>query len=123
MARDKAFNFYYQDNFDILEELGAELVFWSPLEEMMPADVHGLYFGGGFPEVFAEKLSENKPALQAVREAILGGMPVYDECGGLMYLCEEIIDFEGKRWPVVGVIPASLPARFLENCVKFTQEK
>ena len=107
VARDKAFNFYYQDNFDILEELGAELVFWSPLEEKMPADVHGLYFGGGFPEVFAEKLSENKPALVAVREAILGGMPVYAECGGLMYLCEEIIDFEGKNWRGVGVIPAS----------------
>lgn len=107
VARDKAFNFYYQDNFDILEELGAELVFWSPLEENMPTDVHGLYFGGGFPEVFAERLSENKPALEAVREAILGGMPVYAECGGLMYLCEEIIDFEGKKWRGVGVIPAS----------------
>ncbi len=107
VARDKAFNFYYQDNLDMLEELGAELVFWSPLEEDMPADVHGLYFGGGFPEVFAEKLSENMPALVPVREAILGGMPVYAECGGLMYLCEEIIDFEGKKWRGVGVIPAS----------------
>ncbi|MCT7950459.1 cobyrinate a,c-diamide synthase [Ancylothrix sp. C2] len=107
VARDKAFNFYYQDNLDMLEELGAELVFWSPLEEKMPVDVEGLYFGGGFPEVFAEKLSENKRGLEAVREAILGGMPVYAECGGLMYLCEEIIDFEGKNWRGVGVIPAS----------------
>jgi cobyrinic acid a,c-diamide synthase len=107
VARDKAFNFYYQDNLDFLEELGAEIIFWSPLKENLPPDVHGLYFGGGFPEVFAEQLSENKPALEAVRKAILGGMPVYAECGGLMYLCETIIDFEEKKWSGVGVIPAN----------------
>ncbi|MBD2042934.1 cobyrinate a,c-diamide synthase [Microcoleus sp. FACHB-672] len=107
VAHDRAFNFYYQDNLDILESFGAELVFWSPLKDRLPADLQGLYFGGGFPEVFAEKLSKNSQVLPAVKQAIAAGMPVYAECGGLMYLCEEIVDFEGHTWQMVGALPAT----------------
>ncbi len=107
VARDRAFNFYYQDNLDLLEELGAELVFWSPLDDsVFPDNVQGLYFGGGFPEVFAEKLSDNVVIRDAVRSAIFAGMPTYAECGGLMYLCESIVDFDGNSWQGVGVLPA-----------------
>ncbi|MEM7726980.1 MAG: cobyrinate a,c-diamide synthase [Cyanobacteria bacterium P01_A01_bin.45] len=107
IARDKAFNFYYRDNFDLLVELGAKLVFWSPLQdEKLPEDIAGMYFGGGFPEVFAEKLSENTEVLKAVKNAILSGIPTIAECGGLMYLCEQIIDFQKKSWEMVGIIPA-----------------
>ncbi|MBW4682622.1 MAG: cobyrinate a,c-diamide synthase [Microcoleus vaginatus WJT46-NPBG5] len=106
IAHDRAFNFYYQDNLDLLESFGAELVFWSPLKDSLPADIQGLYFGGGFPEIFAEELSRNSQVLQAVKQAIVVGMPVYAECGGLMYLCEEIVDFEGHSWQMVGVLPA-----------------
>lgn len=108
VARDRAFNFYYQDNLDILESLGAELLFWSPLRDTnLPDKVQGLYFGGGFPEVFAQKLATNQAALDAVRKAILSGIPTYAECGGLMYLCQQIVDFENAAWEMVGVLPTT----------------
>ncbi|MEH2088933.1 cobyrinate a,c-diamide synthase [Nostoc sp.] len=108
VARDRAFNFYYQDNLDLLQQLGAELVFWSPLEDAdIPKDIQGMYFGGGFPEVFAQQLAENSNVRDAVKTAILKGMPTVAECGGLMYLCEQIIDFEGKSWSMAGVLPTS----------------
>ena len=106
IARDRAFSFYYQDNLDILAQLGAELVFWSPLhDETLPENVQGLYFGGGFPEVFAAQLAENRRVCHAVKQAIIQGMPTYAECGGLMYLSEQIIDFEDNAWSMVGILP------------------
>lgn len=108
VARDRAFSFYYQDNLDILQQLGAELVFWSPLQDTsLPENVQGLYFGGGFPEVFASQLAENIRVRDAVRNAVLTNMPTYAECGGLMYLCEQIVDFEGKTWSMAGVLPTT----------------
>ncbi|MGJ5673293.1 MAG: cobyrinate a,c-diamide synthase [Nostochopsis sp.] len=108
VARDRAFNFYYQDNLDLLQQLGAELVFWSPLEDPgLPEGVRGMYFGGGFPEVFAQRLAENTDAQAAVKTAILAGMPTIAECGGLMYLCEQVVDFAGKSWSMVGVLPTT----------------
>lgn len=107
VAQDAAFSFYYQDNLDILEKLGAELIFWSPIHDQnLPEGVKGLYFGGGFPEMFAQSLAENRAIRQAVKDAIALGMPTYAECGGLMYLCEHLMDFEEKIWPMVGVLPA-----------------
>ncbi|MEC4892037.1 MAG: cobyrinate a,c-diamide synthase [Oscillatoria sp. PMC 1051.18] len=106
VARDRAFNFYYQDNLDILTALGAELIFWSPLaNSKLPPGIQGLYFGGGFPEVFASELANNKNARYAVKKAIAAGIPTYAECGGLMYLCEQIIDFDGQAWDMVGILP------------------
>ncbi|MDY6803620.1 MAG: cobyrinate a,c-diamide synthase [Cyanobacteriota bacterium] len=106
VARDAAFNFYYQDNLDLLEELGAELIFFSPLKETsLPPETQGLYFGGGFPEVFAKQLSENREMRESVKTAIIEGMPTYAECGGLMYLCQAIIDFNNNRWEMVGIFP------------------
>ncbi|MEI6442613.1 MAG: cobyrinate a,c-diamide synthase [Nostocales cyanobacterium ELA583] len=108
VARDQAFNFYYQDNLDLLEELGAELVFWSPLNDsQLPKDIQGMYFGGGFPEVFAPQLAANISLIQEVKNSILAGIPTIAECGGLMYLCEQIIDFDGKSWPMLGILPTS----------------
>lgn len=108
IARDRAFSFYYQDNLDILASLGAELIPWSPLEdEVLPDNIQGLYFGGGFPEMFARELTENKSARHAVLEAIKAGMTTYAECGGLMYLCEKLIDFAGDSWEMVGILPTT----------------
>ncbi len=108
VARDRAFNFYYQDNLDLLQELGAELVFWSPLDDaVFPDNIQGLYFGGGFPEVFAKELSSNVVIRDAVKSAIVAGMPTYAECGGLMYLCDSIVDFDGNSWEGVGVLPST----------------
>jgi len=108
IAQDEAFNFYYADNLDLLQHLGAELVSWSPMRDRaLPEGVQGLYFGGGFPEVFAAALTENLPARQSVQAAIQAGMPTYAECGGLMYLCEQIVDFAENSHPMVGIFPTT----------------
>ena len=109
VARDRAFNFYYPDNLTLLEQLGAELVFWSPLEDKeIPEAIQGLYFGGGFPEVFAAELAENQTVICQINAVIQAGTPTYAECGGLMYLSREIIDFAGKAWPMVGILPCQV---------------
>ncbi len=108
IARDEAFSFYYPDNLEMLQAQGAELIYWSPIrDESLPA-ADGLYFGGGFPEVFAAALSANQPMLSAVGRAIAKGIPTYAECGGLMYLSQMLTDFEGRAWPMVGTIPQSV---------------
>ena len=107
VARDSAFSFYYADNLEILQALGAELVFWSPMwDEELPKGVQGLYFGGGFPEMFAPTLADNQEVQRSVRQAIASRMPTYAECGGLMYLCTSIRDFAQQDYPMVGIIPA-----------------
>ena len=109
IARDRAFNFYYADNLDSLEHLGATLVDWSPLNDAeLPEGIHGLYLGGGFPEVFGTELSANQSAQRSVHQAITAGLPTYAECGGLMYLCEAIVDFEGHHYPMVGILPTTV---------------
>jgi cobyrinic acid a,c-diamide synthase len=105
-AWDRAFSFYYQDNLDLLEQLGAQLIPWSPLEDpCLPEKTQGIYLGGGFPEVFAEELANNYSGLKAVKKAIAQLTPTYAECGGLMYLCEQIIDFNQVAWSMVGILP------------------
>jgi len=106
IARDKAFCFYYQDNLDMLKAAGAELIFFSPLKDKtLPDNLHGLYFGGGYPELFADILSENRSLIREIREKSLAGMPIYAECGGFMYLCRGIVDIEGNGFPMVGCFP------------------
>ena len=106
VARDAAFNFYYADNLELLQTFGAELVEWSPLRDnQLPEGVQGLYLGGGFPEMFAEQLAHNVQAARSVRHAIEAELPTYAECGGLMYLCNSIRDFQGQDYPMVGALP------------------
>ncbi|MGD1860667.1 MAG: cobyrinate a,c-diamide synthase [Leptolyngbyaceae cyanobacterium] len=108
VARDRAFNFYYADNLALLEQCGAELVLFSPLaDEQLPLDLDGLLLGGGFPEIFAAALSQNCSMRQAIAQALAAGLPTYGECGGLMYLCETLVDFDGQSWPLVGTIAAA----------------
>ncbi len=92
IAQDEAFNFYYQDNLNLMKETGVDLCEFSPVHDArLPDNIDGLYLGGGFPEVFAEKLSANIALAKEIRERAENGMPVYAECGGLMYLCSGII--------------------------------
>ena len=106
VARDAAFCFYYPDNLDILEQMGAELVPFSPLKDKaLPPDCSGIYLGGGYPEEFAEPLASNAVMRTAIREAGQKGVPIYAECGGFMYLCEEIVARDGKPYPMVGLFP------------------
>jgi len=108
IAQDRAFSFYYADNLDLFAELGAELVPWSPISDRaLPKNVQGLYFGGGFPEVFAAELAENKTARESVHNAIKSGIPTYAECGGLMYLCDRIVDFQEQSFPMVNIFPTA----------------
>lgn len=106
IARDKPFCFYYQDNLDLLEEAGAELVFFSPLEDRhLPHDIDGMYLGGGYPELYAEQLSSNSTMLHSIHNLIEHGLPVYAECGGFMYLSQGISDGEDIFHPLVSVFP------------------
>ncbi|KXG78920.1 cobyrinate a,c-diamide synthase [Thermotalea metallivorans] len=118
VAYDKAFHFYYEDNLDLLRSLGANLVFFSPLKDQrLPEDLHGLYFGGGFPEVFGKELAKNVPLRREIREKIQGGIPAYAECGGLMYLTRAIRDMEGQRHEMVGIFDTE--ARMTERLQRF----
>ncbi len=106
IAQDKAFSFYYQDSLDLLQAWGAELAPFSPLtDEALPENIGGVYIGGGFPEMFARELSENRPMLESVRNALSQDLPVYAECGGLMYLGRSLSDLDGAEYPMVGAIP------------------
>lgn len=101
---DAAFNFYYQDNLDMLEDMGCDLVRFSPIsDKKLPDHLDGLYIGGGFPEVFAKELSNNKEMLEAIRTAIINGLPTYAECGGLMYLTSSIETLEGEQYDMLGI--------------------
>jgi cobyrinic acid a,c-diamide synthase len=107
VAMDEAFNFYYQDNFDMLRRRGAEIVYFSPLHDRLP-NVDGLYFGGGYPEIFAANLEQNKDLKRDVKRMSSDGMPIYAECGGMMYLCHSVTDMEGNERGMVGVFDAKV---------------
>ncbi|MGC1402589.1 MAG: cobyrinate a,c-diamide synthase [Thermodesulfobacteriota bacterium] len=104
VIQDEAFQFYYPENLEALEKAGANLVFLNALTGDFPADLDGLYIGGGFPETQALLLAQNDSFRSALKEAIEGGLPVYAECGGLMYLGETLI-YQGKTYPMVGTLP------------------
>ena len=106
IARDAAFHFYYADGLDLAAALGAEWVPFSPLADAaLPSDVDGLYIGGGFPESFAETLAANHTMHESIRRAHAAGLPVYAECGGLMYLARALTGFDGVRREMVGLLP------------------
>ena len=107
VAQDRAFNFYYQDSLDLLEAWGAEIAPFSPIDdEKLPEGAGGVYLGGGFPELFASELSANRPMLESIRQAAARGVPVYGECGGLMYLGRSLTGFDEIAYPMAGLLPA-----------------
>lgn len=103
VAKDNAFCFYYEDSLEVMKEMGADIVFFSPLsDKKLPDNIHGLYLGGGYPELYAEELSSNTSMQESVRVALEDGLPCIAECGGFMYLTEAIGDF-----PMVGYLPGN----------------
>lgn len=118
VAMDEAFCFYYRDNLRVLEDAGAELVPFSPLrDERLPENLQGLLLGGGYPELWAERLSANVSMRRAVRGAIEGGMPSVAECGGFLYLHDGLCDREGVRYEMCGLVRGS--CRDMGRLVRF----
>ena len=106
LARDEAFCFYYADNLELLEQAGAELVEFSPINDPLPDGLDGLYIGGGYPELHAAGLAGNTATTGAIREFAATGGPIYAECGGLMYLADTL-ELDGATYALCGVLPLS----------------
>jgi cobyrinic acid a,c-diamide synthase len=109
VAYDDAFNFYYPENLELLEEHGAQIVPFSPLEDdHLPQDTSGVYLGGGFPEIFVEPLAKNHAMAESIQHAHRAGVPIYAECGGLMYLGRSLRTDSGTTHRMAGVIPVDV---------------
>ena len=106
IALDESFNFYYQDNFDALRREGAKIEFFSPVSDRKVADCDGIYLGGGFPEVLGFALEKNQMMRKTIKKLAESGIPIYAECGGLMYLTKSI-DYENKKFQMVGLFDAA----------------
>jgi len=106
VAQDEAFLFYYTDALDLAKRLNFEIVPFSPLHDVaLPTDLDGIFIGGGFPELHLDLLSKNLTFLDSLRSYAASGKHVYAECGGYMYLGRSITDFEGREFPLAGLIP------------------
>ena len=105
IIKDNVFNFYYPENFEELEQAGAELVFINSIKDgCLPSNIQGLYIGGGFPEIFGKELEYNVALRMSIRRAAISGLPIYAECGGLMYLSKRIY-YGGQSFEMCGVLP------------------
>jgi cobyrinic acid a,c-diamide synthase len=108
VAQDRAFCFYYPENLEILAGVGVDWVPFSPLaDEKLPDGLGGIYFGGGYPELFARELSDNRKMRDQIRQFSHEGMPIYGECGGFMYLCRELEVGKGETYAMCGCFPFS----------------
>lgn len=103
IAYDKAFNFYYRENIELLEELGLEINYFSPLEDASVPNADYIYIGGGFPEIFGKELEANESMRTSILEAHNNNIPIYAECGGLMYLGEKLLNQEEQEFNMVGI--------------------
>ncbi len=109
IAMDEAFTFYYDHNIELLLNLGIELVPFSPInDKLLPDGCDALYIGGGYPEVFADRLESNESFRSDIKKRMLSGLPVYAECGGLMYLADHIVSLSGKKNAMVGFFDAEV---------------
>lgn len=108
VARDSAFCFYYDENLEMLEECGAEIVSFSPINDnQLPEGLDGIYIGGGYPELFAKQLSENQSFISSLKAAVKQGMPVFAECGGFLYLQNMMEDANGNKYKMADILSGS----------------
>ena len=108
VASDEAFRFCYEETMDAFREAGLEPVSFSPLRDrVLPDDIDALYLPGGYPELYAEQLSNNTPMLTAVREAVQSGLPTIAECGGFLYLSDTLEDPDGQAWDMAKAVPGA----------------
>ena len=111
IAKDKTFSFYYNDNLELMEDLGMELIPFSPMSDKEIPEVDLLYFGGGYPENYAKELSSNIEMIESIREYHQKGGKIYGECGGFMYLTSRIKLLDGKYFPMCDIIKCSVEMR------------
>lgn len=105
VSKDEAFCFYYSENIRLLEKLGANIVYFSPLnDKKIPEDISGIILCGGYPEIYIKKISENILMRESIKNAVQSGVPCIAECGGFMYLHENFKDENGDEFPLCGVI-------------------
>ena len=108
IAQDEAFCFIYRDNKELLERMGAELIPFSPLrDDKLPENISGILLYGGYPELYAEKLSANQSMRADIKQKLKEGLPCMAECGGFMYLMEEMESGDGRNYPMVGIVKGS----------------
>ncbi len=106
VAVDRAFSFYYKENFELLEDAGFRLRPFSPLQDnSIPRSCRLVYFGGGYPELFAAQLSANRAMLDSIKDMHEHGVTLYGECGGFMYLCKQLIDMDGREHRMADIFP------------------
>ena len=105
IAWDEAFQFYYPDNLEIMRAAGFELELFSPLRDTQTPECDLLYFGGGYPEVYAEELATNESMLKSIQQYVLSKKCIYAECGGLMYLSKFVKTVDGDKHPMAAVLP------------------
>lgn len=116
VARDKAFCFYYEDSLELLRQMGAILIPFSPLKDTaLPEDIDGLILGGGYPELYLEKLSKNTSMLNNIKASVISGLPTYAECGGFMYLGKTITADDGKYKMVGAIDTNTIMTKKLQN--------
>lgn len=122
VLRDKAFSFYYPENLEALEAAGAELVYINSIQDHQLPDIDGMYIGGGFPEVLASDISANDKLLEAIKTQIEVELPVYAECGGLMFLVKHIL-VEGQSYPMVGIFDCDVEMKAKPQGIGYTVQK
>lgn len=104
VAKDEAFSFHYEDNYALLNKLGAKIIFFSPLSDKKLPNVDGLWLVGGYPEQYGNELTQNKSMRDSIKAAVEGGMPCIAECGGFMYINSSLEGMDGIDYPMVGLI-------------------
>lgn len=122
VLRDKAFSFYYPENLEALEAAGAELIYIDSMQDHQLPDIDGMYIGGGFPEVMADEISANHNLLEQVKLQIEADLPVYAECGGLMFLVKHIL-VEGQSYPMVGIFDCDVEMKAKPQGIGYTVQK
>ena len=103
IAYDKAFNFYYRENIELLEKLGLKIKYFSPMKDKEVPNADYIYIGGGFPEIFPQELHDNKSMRESILNAHRRNIPIYAECGGLMYLGEKLENQNKELFDMVGI--------------------
>ena len=119
VAKDEAFSFYYADNINLMENAGMEIIYFSPMNNENLPDADCLYLGGGYPEVFAKKLSRNAKMLSSIKEFSEQGKLIYAECGGMMYLSDAIITTDGDEYKMVSIFPHKVMMKSKLNIKRF----